>query len=90
LILLDIGLPWLDGIEAARRIRQVSPDSRILFVTQESSPDVIESALDSGALGYVVKAHAGRELLAAVETVCAGDAGCTVGKCTDTKGNLRV
>jgi DNA-binding NarL/FixJ family response regulator len=72
LILLDIGLPWLDGIEAARRIRQVSPASKILFVSQESSPDVIEEALNSGALGYVVKAHAARELLAAVETVCVG------------------
>jgi DNA-binding NarL/FixJ family response regulator len=72
LILLDIGLPGLDGLEAARRIRQFSPESKILFVSQESSPDVIDAALNSGALGYVVKAHAATELLAAVETVCGG------------------
>jgi DNA-binding NarL/FixJ family response regulator len=72
LILLDIGLPGLDGIEAARRIRRLSPASKILFVTQESSLDVIEEALSLGALGYVIKAHASTELIVAVETVCAG------------------
>jgi len=55
LILLDIGLPGLNGIEAARRIRKLSPESKIIFVTQESSADVIEEAMNSGALGYVVK-----------------------------------
>ena len=69
LILLDIGLPTLNGIEAARRIRKLSPESKIIFVTQESSADVIEEALSSGAMGYVVKAHAASELLAAVEAV---------------------
>jgi len=72
LILLDIGLPGLDGIEAARRIRRLSPDSKILFVSQESSSDMIKAALSIGALGYVIKAHAASELLAAVETVCGG------------------
>jgi DNA-binding NarL/FixJ family response regulator len=72
LILLDIGLPSMNGIEAARRIRQLSPNSRILFVSQESSADVVEEALCSGALGYVVKMHAGSELLAAVEAVLRG------------------
>ena len=72
LILLDIGLPKLNGIEAARRIRKLSPTSKIIFVTQESSPDVVQEALGLGALGYVVKAHAGRELIAAVEAVREG------------------
>jgi DNA-binding NarL/FixJ family response regulator len=69
LILLDIGLPSLNGIEAARRIRKLCPKSKILFVSQESSADVVQEALRSGALGYVVKANAGSELLAAVEAV---------------------
>jgi DNA-binding NarL/FixJ family response regulator len=69
LIVLDIGLPTLNGIEAARRIRKLSPDSKILFVSQENSPDVVHGVLSLGALGYVVKSHAGRELLAAVATV---------------------
>jgi DNA-binding NarL/FixJ family response regulator len=72
LILLDIGLPTLNGIEAARRIRTLSPQSKILFVSQESSPDVIEEAMSFGATGYVIKAHAGRELLVAVEAVREG------------------
>src|SRR6201998_3573122 len=72
LILLDIGLPTLNGIDAARRIRKVAPHSKILFVSQESSTDVAQEALDLGALGYVVKAHAGRELLVAVEALRQG------------------
>ena len=69
LILLDIGLPTLNGIEAARRIRKLSPESKIIFLSQESSPDVVQEALNLGAWGYVLKARAASELLAAVEAV---------------------
>jgi hypothetical protein len=72
LILLDIGLPKLNGLEAARQIRNLAPESKILFLTQESSADVIQDALTLGALGYVVKAHAGTELLPAVNAVLQG------------------
>jgi len=72
LIVLDIGLPTLNGIEAARRIRKLSPESKIVFISQESAADVVQEALALGALGYVVKAHAGSELLAAVEAVLEG------------------
>ena len=72
LILLDIGLPKLNGIEAARRIRKLAPDSKIIFLTQESSADSVETALSLGARGYVVKAEAERDLLAAVEAVMLG------------------
>ncbi len=72
LIVLDIGLPTLNGIEAARRIRKLSPKSKILFVSQESSADVVREALALGALGYVVKARAGSELVAAVGAVLEG------------------
>jgi DNA-binding NarL/FixJ family response regulator len=72
LIVLDIGLPTLNGIEAARRIRKLSPKSKIVFMSQESSADVVQEALALGARGYVVKAHAGSELLAAVEAVLEG------------------
>ena len=72
LILLDIGLPSLNGIEAARQIRKLSPKSKILFVSQESSADVAQEAFRAGAMGYVVKTHAGSELLAAVEAVRQG------------------
>jgi len=72
LIVLDIGLPTLNGIEAARRIRRLSPESKILFISQESSADVVQEALALGALGYVVKTHAGSELLAAAVAVLEG------------------
>ncbi len=72
LILMDVGLPTLNGIEAARRIRKLSPESKILFVSQESSADVVQAAFRLGALGYVVKTNAAIELLAAVEAVRQG------------------
>lgn len=72
LILLDIGLPTLNGIEAARQIRKFSPTSKIIFVTQESSADVVQEALDLGACGYVVKADVNRDLIAAVDAVLRG------------------
>jgi DNA-binding NarL/FixJ family response regulator len=72
LILLDIGLPSLNGIEVARQIRKLSPDSRIIFVSQESSADVIQEALNSGARGYVVKTRTGTDLLTAVDAVLDG------------------
>jgi len=71
LIVLDIGLPKLNGIEAARRIGKLSPKSKILFLTVESSPDVVQEALRLGG-GYVLKAQAERDLLAAVEAVLQG------------------
>jgi DNA-binding NarL/FixJ family response regulator len=73
LILLDIGLPTLNGIEAARQIRELSPRSKILFVSQECSVDLVQEALRTGARGYVVKTDAGSELLEAVNTVLRGD-----------------
>lgn len=72
LIVLDIGLPTLNGIEAARRIRKSRPQCKILFLSQESSADVAQEGFRLGALAYVVKAYAGSELLAAVEAVCQG------------------
>jgi DNA-binding NarL/FixJ family response regulator len=73
LIVLDIGLPSLNGIEAARRIRKLSPESKILFVSQECSVDLVQEALRTGAHGYVVKTDAGSELLEAVSAVLRGD-----------------
>jgi len=73
LIVLDIGLPQLNGMEAARRIRKLSPNSKILMMSQESSADVVQTALREGAKGYVVKMDAGSELLRAVNAVIRGE-----------------
>jgi len=72
LILLDIGLPTLNGIVAARQIRRFSPESKIIFVSQESSPDIVQEALDLGARDYVVKTRAAIDVLPAVEAVLEG------------------
>ncbi len=69
LILLDIGLPTVNGMEAARQIRKVVPEAKILFVSQESSPDVVQEALSLGARGYIVKTSAGSDLSSAVDAV---------------------
>ena len=73
LILLDIGLPILNGIEAARQIRRLVQESKIVFVSQESSDDVVQEAFCLGAKGYVVKTDAGRDLLVAVSAVLRGE-----------------
>jgi DNA-binding NarL/FixJ family response regulator len=72
LIVLDLGLPTLNGIEAARQIRKLSPKSKIVFVTLESSADVVQEAFSLGAQGYVIKTRAGSDLLAAVEAARQG------------------
>src|SRR5271155_1327046 len=72
LILLDIGLPTLNGIEAARQIRKLVPECKIIFLSQESSSEIIEEAMNVGASGYVVKSMAGHDLLTAVESVLLG------------------
>jgi len=72
LVLLDVGLPTLSGIEAARRIRELSPTSKIVFVSQESSAEVVQEAFRVGALGYVSKMQTGIDLLAAIAAVCQG------------------
>jgi DNA-binding NarL/FixJ family response regulator len=72
LILLDIGLPKLNGIEAARRIRKVSPQSRILFVSENRSSEIAEEALHTGASGYVTKSDAMSDLFPAIQAVLNG------------------
>lgn len=73
LILLDIGLPTLSGIEASHRISRLVPAATILFISQENDPDVVAEAMNNGAKGYVHKVKANTELLPAIEAVLRGD-----------------
>jgi len=73
LILLDIRLPALSGLEVAERIRQVAPAVKTIFLTLHSDTDVVRAALSAGAQGYVLKTDAVSELFTAVETVLGGD-----------------
>jgi DNA-binding NarL/FixJ family response regulator len=72
LILLDIGLPTMNGIEAARRIRTLVPNAKIIFLTEETSAEVVEEAFGIGARAYVQKVKAGRQLLAAIDAAIQG------------------
>jgi DNA-binding NarL/FixJ family response regulator len=72
LVLMDIGLPTLNGLEAARRIRDIVPAAKIIFLSEETSVEVVQEAMSFGAGGYVVKTIAASELLTAVETVMSG------------------
>jgi DNA-binding NarL/FixJ family response regulator len=73
LILLDIGLPILNGIEAAHQISGLVPAAAILFVSQNSDADVVAAALNNGAKGYVCKRNANTDLVPAMEAVLRGE-----------------
>ena len=68
-VVLDISMPHLSGLEAARRIRQEVPRTEILILSQHDSSEVVNAALEAGARGYVVKSDVSRDLLHAVESV---------------------
>jgi DNA-binding NarL/FixJ family response regulator len=68
-VVLDITMPKMSGLEACRLIRKTVPQAEILMVTQHDSPHMMREALEAGARGYVVKSNAARDLLAAVEAV---------------------
>ncbi len=72
LILLDIGLPKLNGIEAARRIQQLSPSSKIIFLSQNNDLDIVRAALSTGARGYVRKTDVKKELFPAMDAILRG------------------
>lgn len=72
LILLDIGLPKLNGIGAAREIRKISIESKIVFLSQQVDPDIVRAAIGAGGHGYVVKSDAEGDLFAAVQAVMLG------------------
>jgi DNA-binding NarL/FixJ family response regulator len=69
LILLDIRLPNLNGLQAARLIRRLAPDSRILFLSSYDRQELLHEAVDIGALGMIAKSQAARHLLPAITTV---------------------
>ena len=69
---LDIGMPLLNGIEAARHLREATPEVRLIFLTQQTGKEYAQAAFAAGARGYVVKNAAAAELLEAVREVMAG------------------
>jgi DNA-binding NarL/FixJ family response regulator len=72
LVLLDISLPGINGIEAARHIRTTSPLSHVIFMTEHNSADMVKEAFNAGGNGYILKSEAGQELLNAIRSVQGG------------------
>ena len=72
LILLDIGIPGLNGIEAARQIAKVCPKSKIAFLTENRCYEFVEQALEAGASGYILKSHFDSELIPGVAAMLKG------------------
>jgi DNA-binding NarL/FixJ family response regulator len=87
LVLMDIGLPKLNGLEAARSIRQLVPSSRVVFLTQETDMEVVKEALSLGAWGYIVKQHGATELLEGLEAILQGQRFVSSGA-TDTASTI--
>ena len=88
LIMLEINLPKLSGIEAARQIRKVAPESKMVFLSRDADPEVVRTAFRVGARGYVLKDDIVRDLTTAVESVIRGKRfvshGVTAWDCSDT------
>lgn len=68
-VLIDVGMPEMNGLEATRRIREALPDTEVVILSVHDSEQTVREAVSCGARGYVVKSDAGRDLIAAVESV---------------------
>jgi DNA-binding NarL/FixJ family response regulator len=71
-VVMDIGMPELDGVEATRRLRETHPESRVLILSMHLSSEHVVRALHAGANGYVVKESAGEEVVEAIRAVFSG------------------
>ena len=72
-VLMDIGMPALDGLEATRRIRKESPHTRVIMLTQHEQPEYVATSIKAGASGYLPKRALASDLMAAIHAVCRGD-----------------
>jgi DNA-binding NarL/FixJ family response regulator len=68
-ILMDVCLPGMSGIEVTRQIHQISPGSKILFLSMHDESQIIQAAFDAGASGYVLKWDSGKDLLPAIRAI---------------------
>lgn len=75
-VVLDISMPILNGIQAARRLRQTDSDAKIVFLTVNSDPEICLAALETGALGYVLKPRLGADLISAIKQARIGPSLC--------------
>jgi DNA-binding NarL/FixJ family response regulator len=71
-IIVDVSMPFLNGLEAARRIKLQAPNIKFIFLTMQDDPNLAAAALELGAIGFVLKHSAGQELLQAIDHVLHG------------------
>ncbi len=71
-LVLDISMPVMNGIETAHRLREASAEARIIFLTVHDDPDYVREALEAGALGYVIKHRIASDLVAAIQEAYSG------------------
>lgn len=71
-VIMDIAMPDLDGIEATRQITEVSPSTRVIILSMHSSPEYINRSIEAGATGYILKESAAAEIINAITTVISG------------------
>ena len=71
-VILDISMPILNGIQAARSLRQADPNAKIVFLTADKDPDTCRAALETGALGYVLKPRLLTDLMPALKLAIGG------------------
>ena len=71
-LVLDISMPVMNGIETAHRLKEAGAEARIVFLTVHDDPDFAKEALEAGALGYVIKSRIASDLMIAINEVCAG------------------
>ena len=72
ILVLDISMPVMNGIETAHRLKEAGAKARIIFLTVHDDPDFAKEALETGALGYVLKTRIASDLMAAINEVHAG------------------
>jgi len=73
-LIMDIAMPLLNGLEASRQIKQQCPDVKVLILTMHDNEEYIRQVLEAGAMGYILKDAAARELISAIRTVYRGEA----------------
>ena len=73
IILMDVSLPHMSGIETAEKMREAAPQAKVIFVSATSDPQVIQAAMEAGGLDYVMKPRAGRDLIPAIRRALKGE-----------------
>ena len=77
LVLLDISMPGLNGIETASLLRETVPGAKIVFLSQNNDSELVRAAIHDGASGYVLKTEAESDLLPSIKAVCEGESFCS-------------